>query len=504
MNLTKSRVITISANATLVKAAQVTRNGVVEKLARRNIENGLIDVALRQVLAGFDVGQAQIVWVLPGEVATTKNVEVPSTDNDEIESILSLQAARHTPFNKEEILTSYLKVGVSKPNFTQVLLIIVKRDAIKEKIDILKGAGLVMDTVLFAPEAVARFYAQAFNVKKTDAPVALLDVSMQGTNFIVQSNGTAVMSRHIPVGIEQLAVDAEAVRHMSDEIKVSLEAYEQEGVDRKPVKFCFTTDHPALAAVPQVIAEALGIQVDIQSYKKFVKCSKVVQKSLANDFADDSALDIIAAGVSAAKCQAELVPQEVRDQRSVAEKGRDTLVAGVLFLCALFLVGFALLSKVYFKDQFLQQNLLLKYSAQRAEVKNLESMIARTEILRQYLQARSLPLEAVRELYRIIPQEIFLSAVNMDDAGMVSIQGISDSMSKVFGFVTALETSPLFEGVKTKSTSTKKDRGKEVAAFEIIMKLSAAEEPVAVPNAAPETKEAAKVKKGDSPASVRQ
>ncbi len=485
MNLTKPRVITISANTSLVRVAQVTGSGVVEKLSRKNVENGLVDVALRQVLAGFDVKKSAIVWVLPGEVATTKNIEVPSTDNDEIESILSLQAARHTPFNKDEILISYLKLGVAKANYTQVLLIIVKREAIKEKIDILKGAGLSMDTVLFAPECIARFYAKAINEKKNDAPFVLVDVNMQSTNFIVASNGTVVMSRNIPLGIEQLAVDAEAAKHMADEIKVSLDAYNQEGVFAKPGRFYFTTAHPALAAVTPVISQSLGIQIESLPYQKFVKGPRPVQGALATDFADDSALDIIAAAVTAAKCQAELIPQEVRDQRSVSEKGRETLKAGIFFLCSLFFVGFALLSKVYFKDQFLQQNLVAKYSAQRAEVKNLESMITRTEILRQYLQARSVPLEAVRELYRIIPQEIFLSAVSMDDAGMVSIQGISDSMSKVFNFVTALEASPLFEGVKTKSTSTKKDRGKEVAAFEIIMKLTPEGVPAAAPASAP-------------------
>lgn len=488
MNLTKSRIITIAADAALVRVAQVSANGTVEKLASKAVANGQVGEALRQALTGFKVSGAAIAWVLPGEVATTKSVEVPSTDNDEIESILSLQAARHTPFNKDEILFSYLKLPSPKANFSQVLLVIVKRDAVKEKIDILKAAGLAMDTIIFAPEAIARFYVAALNVKKNDPPSALIDVNMQSTSFIVQSGGSVVMNRSIPVGFEQLAIDPDAAKLMAEEIKVSLDAYEQEGVDRKPVKFYFTTAHPSLAAVHPVISELLGIQVENLPYQKFVKGASPLKQFLAREFADVSALDIIAAAVTALKCQAELVPQEIRDQRSVAEKGRETLKAGILVLCTLFFVGFALLGKVYFKDRFLQENLLSRYSAQREEVRNLDGRIARTAILRHFLQARSLPLEAVRELYRIIPEEIFLSAVAMDEAGAVSIQGVSDSMSTVFSFVTALEASPLFEGVKTKSTSTKKDRGKEVAAFEIVMKLSAGDAPSAVPAEAPESK----------------
>ena len=485
MNVTKPCVITIAANSDLVRVAQVSRSGVVEKLAKKKVEKGAIDAALRQALTGFDVQKSSVIWVLPGDVATTKNIEVPSVDSGEIESILALQAARHTPFNKDEILVSYIRIGSPKPNFTRVLLVVVKRDAIKEKMVILKSAALRMETVLFAPEGIARFYAKALNVKKNDAPVVLLDVNMQSTNFIVQCNGTCVMFRNIPVGIEHLAIDTDAPKQICEEIKASLDIYEHEGNSVKPGKFYFTTGHMALAGVPAVISETLGIQVESLPYQKYVKGSKGIQEALAKDFADDAALDIISVGVAVSKCQAELVPQEIKDQRSVAEKGRETLKAGIFFLCILFFVGFALLGKVYFKDQFLKQKLVARYGSQREEVKSLESMITRTQILRQYLQTRSLPLDSVRELYRIIPQEIYLSAVNMDDAGLVSVQGISDSMSKVFSFVTALEASPLFEGVKTKSTSAKKDRGKEVAAFEIIMNLASGDGLSAAPSLAP-------------------
>ncbi|MBF0594383.1 MAG: pilus assembly protein PilM [Candidatus Omnitrophica bacterium] len=477
MKLTKSHVITISANSTQVRAAQFSRAGFAEKIAKKNIENGAMDVALRSVLAGFDAKNSAILWVLPGDVATTKNIEVPSVDPSEIESILALQAVRYTPFNKDEILISYIRTGSPKPNFTRVLLVVVKRDAVKDKIAALKSAGFNMETALFATEGIARLYAQQLGGKKNESPVALIDVNLQNTNFVVQANGTVLMCRNIPVGIEHLAVENEAPKHLLDEIKASLDAYEQEGIDRKPVKFYFTTNHAALGGVPALLAETLGGQVECLPYSKFIKANKAVLSSLEKDYADDSALDILSAGICAGKCQAEIIPQEVKDQRAVAEKGRETLKACVFFFFTLFFVGFALLGKVYFKEQFLRQNLIAKYSTEREDVKNLEKMITRTQILRQYLQARSVPLEAVRELYRIIPEEIYLSAVNMDDEGTVSLQGVSDSMSKVFSFVTALEDSPLFEGVKTKSTSTKKDRGKEVAAFEIVMKISSADAP---------------------------
>lgn len=473
MKLKQARFISISIAPTLIKVALVKSSGFIEKLVSRTVDKSGVDSVLRSALEGLPVKGSGILCVIPGDVATTKNLEVPSVNNEEIESILALQAARHTPFNKDEILTSYVKLGNPKPNFTKVLLVVVKRETVKEMIAVLKRAGLDISAVQFVPEGIARFYAAAFKVKKNDLPVAIIDVGMQSANFIVESQSTIVMSRNIPIGIEHLSIDTEAPQQLVNEIKSSMDSYEQEAVERKPARYVLTTNHMALAGLDAKIGEALGVKVEIAPYVNFIQANKAVKEIIAKNFMDETALDVIAPGVMAAKCQADLVPQEIKDQRAIAEKGRETFKAGVLIILFLLFIGGALMSRVYYKDTFLKRNLIEKYADQNQEVKNLENLITKTKILREYMAARDLSLEAVRELYRLTPQEIYLNNINLDEtAGGVTIQGVADTMSNVFTFVTALEASPLFEGVKTKSTATRKERDKSVATFEIVMQLS--------------------------------
>ncbi len=472
MILKQSKFITISLSPSVVKLAQVTSAGLVEKLTQKTVSGNAVDSALRDALAGFDTKKAGIVCVLPGDIATTKYLEVPSVEREEIESIIALQASRHTPFNKDEIITSYVKVGSPRANFTSVLLVVVKRDSVKEKLMIMRSVGLDTSAVLFAPEGVARFYTKALNPKKGEK-FALVDVSLQNTSFIVVVDGTPVMSRNIPGGIEGVAMDPAALVQIVQEVKASFDALEQEKAST-PTRIVVTTDHMVIAGLDKMLAETLAIPVECRPYGSLVKGFKGFKEQLAKEFMDESALDVIAMGVAASKCGADLVPQEIKDRRSVAEKGRETMKAGVFILLLLFFVGGGLLSRVYFKDLFLKQNLVAKYADQKKEVVLLENVITKTRVLRDYLQARQLPLEAIHELYRIIPEEIYLSNVSMDDAGVVTIQGVSESMSRVFSVVTALEESPLFDNVKTKSTTAKKERGKDVAAFEIVLKLSSA------------------------------
>jgi Tfp pilus assembly PilM family ATPase len=470
MILKQSRFIVVSINPSCVKVSQVTSAGLVEKIVTKACSPASVNAVLREVVGGFQVKGSGILCVMPGDVATTKHLEVPSVDPAEIESIITLQATRHTPFNKDEIITSYVKIGSPKPNFTHLLLVVVKRDAVKERLTAMRAAGLDTTAVLFSPEGVARFYAKSLNVRKGEK-IAILDVTMSNANFMVVSDAALLMARSIPAGIESVACDAGALAQIVTEVKASIDAFEQETKSR-PVRVVLTTNHMAFEGIDKMLAEALSMPVEILPYPSITKGVKGIKEQLGKDFADESALDVIATGVMAAKCGADLVPQEIKDQRAVAEKGRQTLKAGILILLTLLFVGGGLLSRVYFKDVFLRQNLVEKYSDQKKEVGLLEGTMNKTRILRDYLQARQLPLEAVRELYRIIPNEMYLSNISMDDQGDVTIQGVSESMSRVFAVVTALEESPLFENVKTKSTTAKKERGKDVAAFEIVLKLS--------------------------------
>ena len=97
-----------------------------------------------------------------------------------------------------------------------------------------------------------------------------------------------------------------------------------------------------------------------------------------------------------------------------------------------------------------------------------------------FLKKRFMSLNTLNELYSIIPHDVYLTGMNIDEFGQVNIIGVSQSMSRVFSLVTDLEDSPLFRNVKTKSTSTRKQDGKDVAAFEIGFKLEgiAKENPV--------------------------
>lgn len=472
--------ISIAIQDSAVKVAYVKANGILQKASIQKAKSASQEdllKALKTALNGYNYKKLSVVCVIPSNAATTKNIEVPSTDQQEIRSIISLQAGRHTPLSRDEVLVGYSTIGTYKANFTKVLLVIVNRSVVNEKVALLEKAGMDVDQVTFVPEAVARLYAKAIPPRKTMAPTGLIDIGANSTNFIVESRGTAAACRNIPVGTRQLTMEGQkAVSKLVEELKASLETYQEEQIDKAPDVFYVTTDHASVNDVLPALKDALGQDVQVRSYFDVVKVNTGLKKKLLKDFGEESALDVIAASSVGSRCEINLIPEEIQLKRSVQEQGKDATVTAVLTLVLLLSIAAVLLTKIYYKDAYLNQNLRGGFAGQSAEVERLEDTMVKTRIIRQHLSSRLVSLQALEAIYKIVPDQIYLSSIDMDGNGNFSIQGISDSRSKVYSFATALEESPSFKAADTKSNTTKKDRGKDVAAFEIVFQMENSED----------------------------
>jgi Tfp pilus assembly protein PilN len=205
-----------------------------------------------------------------------------------------------------------------------------------------------------------------------------------------------------------------------------------------------------------------------------LKVGQEVRKTI-DDIQGESFLDVVAPIFILNETKIDLVPEEIKMQKAIEEQGRETIKMGVLVIVILVLVCAVFLTRIYFKSIFLT-TLKTNFEAKREKAQALEHISEKTRIVKDYLNSRMVTLEMIDELYRILPDEIYLSSITLDEKGTITIQGTSESMSRVFSLVTALEDSNFFKSVKTNSTTAKKERGKDVAAFELTFKLESAKD----------------------------
>jgi len=434
-----------------------------------------IERKIREVLQTFNVKNPEAICILPASVTTTKNIEIPSLDPKEIESIIELQAGRHTPYSREEISIGYINFGVYQKNYSKVLLVIVNRKIVMRQINILEGAGVRVTKILFGPEVRAGFYAQEGDLANKDAPIGIIDIDYLSTDFTIMIRDTIVACRSIPIGMslfpeEDLLVQERFIA----ELKQSIESYQSEDIEKIPNNYILSNTCERCKQLQAALSKSLNITVKPSRYFDKIKLSDAATQ-VVNSRSDVTFLDVIAPLFVLKTSQINFLPEEIQVQRSLEEQSREGIKLGILVLILLVIIGLIVMSKMSFKSMLLDK-IKNEYEQTQKDARSLEELSTKTRIMKAYLTDRLMPLQALRELYRVIPEDVYLNSFSLDEAGKIVIDGTSDSMSEVFALVGALENSELFKSVKTKSTTAKKERGKDVAAFEINMKLESAED----------------------------
>ncbi|MBF0523201.1 MAG: pilus assembly protein PilM [Candidatus Omnitrophica bacterium] len=469
--------ITVSLGEDILKVAQIKGSGSNTKITNilsqevKDLSENDLSKKIQLALKNFNPKAMPVHLIVQPGMITTKNIEIPSIDPDEIKSIVNLQAGRHTPFSREEIQIGYVNIGIYKTNYTKVFLIIANRNLLKKQLAVFEKAGIRIEKILFASEGIAAFYSKILGAEMESAPVGIIDVGKDSTDFIITLKGLVIASRNIPIGKSQFVQDgADAKERLTKELEKTIESYLNEDIEQLPAKYIITSDDDDMKGIKEALEKKMKWTVEIIPYVDNIKATQGALKYLGTD---SSFLDVVSSAVNAEESQVNLMPEDVLMQKSIETQSRELFTTAIQGLIILVLVASVLGLKVYFKTTYLSR-LKNSHKDNLQEVAMLEQRSIETRIVHNYLSTRMVSLDTINELYKNIPSEMYLTSVSMDEDGRVDVQGISDIASLVFNLGTDLKESKLFKSVDIKSMTAKKDRGKDVSAFEIELKSAIA------------------------------
>lgn len=427
--------------------------------------------AIKSLFEDMKAQNPRLISLIHSNMVISKNIEIPSQNPKEIKEILNLQASRHTPYSREEIIIDYINIGSYRRSYTKLLLVIVSRDSIKKRIEIMSKAGLNIEHIFFSMEGIGRLFAKALKIDSQESPAGIIHIDAGFTDFAIMLKDKIIFIRGIPIGAQHMIAEGEASRlKFIEEIQKSLQAYKGEDIERTPDRLILTGAIEELKDLASVLNEALRIPTQAVSYFNHLPLSAGALKavSLGNRM---SFLGIIAPLLTLDDTRLDLIPEEIKLNRSFKERSEELIKSGILIMAIFVLICGILLSKIYFKSAYLR-NLELKYKSQSKDVQRLEKDFSRFKSVKDYLSSRGYSLEVLSELYAILPEDVQLSEIKADEQGKFSIKGTADMMGTVFSLVDSMGKSGNFYDVKTKYTAKRKEGNKDVADFEIICMLN--------------------------------
>ncbi len=433
----------------------------------QNLNDEDISKTIRQILNELGIVKPRVLLTIPSFVTITKNIEIPSRDPQEIKEIINLQASRHTPYSREEIIIDYVNIGTYRRNYSKVLLIIVPRSLIRRQLDILDKAGLSVERVTFVPEGVSYIVSKSLRFSALESPVGIIHLNDGFTDFLITQKDKVVFIRNVAIGAQHLLNDRERYESkFVEEIRKSLEVYTGEDIEMNPGRFVLTGAIDALQDLAGILSNSLHISTDNLSYINQLSISEKARRvGLSNRHL--SFLDVISCLLAHDTIKVDLVPEEIKLEKDLKQRGREIIKAGILVMTAFVLIYCIMVSKIYIKSRYLR-NLSVQYKSVHKEAQELEGNFIKNQIVRDFLSTRGFSLEILAELYEALPLDIQITYLRFDIKGNFSVEGTAESMAGVFSFVDSLGKSSYFKKVETRYTRKRKQGERDVADFALI------------------------------------
>jgi len=454
----------------LTQAQEEAQDNVITKIIVEHISSntdGAISKALSDLIKKSNIKPTNLITVIPRNLVTVRNITFPSGDPAEIEKMVKFQAARQIPYSKEDIIVDYSIINRDSSGGSQVLLAIAHKDVINRYLRIIEGAGLKASLFALSSQGVCCWFKvyQDKNKKTGQEAVALVDIDTDNTDICFVCNNQLTFSRSISFGIKNFS--GEDFKNLLQQIRLTLSAYKKERIGKEISRIIFiSSSNKSIQGLAKIAGDEFSVSTEIIELQSIA--SKKEGLSLPNQIVqfEISSSAILGFALSRKESFIDLLPADIHKEQKTQIKNKELIISGVF----LFLVIVSILSivfvKLHKKEQYIK---ILEVSLKQTnpEAEDISQMIRKLDILGQRVNPKVSSIDILYELYNLMPKNMSLSALNLDEQGNLSLQGAALVMSDVFNFQSLLNKSEYFSNVEVKYASKKRMRKGELTDFRI-------------------------------------
>src|SRR5262249_5839424 len=175
----------------------------------------LIREALQKFLSRNTLRGDVVAISVPGQSGLARFVKLPPVEEKKIQDIVRFEAKQQIPFNLEEVVWDYQKIGsgVVTNGFameTEIGLFAMKRDMVNRYLQHFKDVGVDVHIVQMSPLALCNYVAYDLLGKTPgEAPaegaddkkcVVALDIGTDSSNLVITDGEKVIWQRPIPLG----------------------------------------------------------------------------------------------------------------------------------------------------------------------------------------------------------------------------------------------------------------------------------------------------------------
>ena len=421
-------------------------------------------------LKSLGLRNQRVITYLPRKLVNMRFLEVPSTDPEEVADMIHLQGVKQTPYSREEVTLSHTIIGSRHDGHSDVVLAFCQRKFVDERIILLAKAGLKVDHMGVGSEGVLDWYLQNQTDEGFGIPqglVVLIDCDSAFSDILFCQDGKFLFSRSIGLGSAQLTqASDEGVEPFCQEVLHAIELTHEEIKLPEPKKAVLIASFPVDPKLRGIVESKLGFSVEFLDPAASLK----KETGLPPEAAGGALTPLLGFAQKKQGPRFDLMPEEVRLQLSVEQKGKQVIVTGALVLGFLAVISLLFAGHFYEKKNYLER---LEKEIEKTEeiASRIEEKLVRTKLLKRTKNQETSFLYYLMKISGLLQGGIYFNSVEFTQGDKIVLKGHAGEMSEVFDFVKILEDAKIFAGVKSEHVSKKKSGDQVLADFEIICRL---------------------------------
>jgi Tfp pilus assembly PilM family ATPase len=450
----------IKIAASLAPSRSSLKNLYFSSKTIASLEDEAISKLITEVLNKWKFKPSYVVLSLPRNLVAVRNLSLPSKDKDEISKMVDLHAVKVVPYKKEEMVTAYSALEQTEAGYSQVLLSAVHRNTLNRHLKIITDAGFLADKVYLSSCGIREYVlAMRKNVIEKEGIYIAVDLDAEYCDFTAFSKEKLLFTRSIIIGAAQLENEEERAR-LIKEIKQTVIIFKSELENKKPQKIFITGATGLLKSYEEAMAQQLELPLEI------IAADEEIAQSDKIEVTRNISLTSINQLLSEAPERISFFVAELQVSRVFKERVTNLIIAGSLGVFILFIISCIFLANVYNKQVYLH-NINNQAKKVEQEVQGLAGESELVETAKAVVKRKRLPLVFFLELYKLVPKEIAIKSIEVDNDDIVFIRGESLNLSDVYAFSEKLDKSKHFVDINNKSARKKKARKGELTDFEI-------------------------------------
>lgn len=400
--------------------------------------------------------KGRIAVALPSEQVLMRVVRLPTMDAAEIRDMAALQVDKFSPFPVEQMAVSQELLAQAE-GATRVMIAAAQQEHVAKLGAVLQGAGLWPREVDVEVLGWWRLLKQAQKIP-AEGPHILMVMDGPATELIVARDGVPVLVRSL--GSQAHLAPAESASELAEELNYTLTTLESEwGVQAAGAVRVWHRGELEVEFLARLRA-SIDLEVDPCRLGDLPPLSEGLCRRAAER----------------AEHMIDLAPPEWKVSLQSRKLKRALLAAGGAFLLLWLLAAGALVGAVQVEKR--------RLAAARAELEGLQEPARRVEQMKE--QVRSLDrytdrtfsaLECLREVSRVLPEAVDITAFSYKKYGEVNIRGEADASDPIYDFFQALEKSELFPTVKPEGVTQQQRQGRMRSQFKVTVELPGEQPP---------------------------